>query len=186
MLQWWVRARSDSSSVPQSAIWEPAKSWPWIHWAAGCKTVPEWVPPPASIPHNRTRSRLFESKPTAGWPIWWWKPSGHQQQALNLCIDLCRQGGQILYFGLPPQRINGVNWRALLAKNITVYTSIGPDVDRDFPLAMRWIAEGRIDVEPLITHRFPVRQIQQAFDTFREKRDGALKVMIDFPSRSTG
>ena len=51
---------------------------------------------------------------------------------------------------------------------------------------MRWIAEGRIDVEPLITHRFPIRQIQQAFDTFREKRDGALKVMIDFPSRSTG
>ncbi len=27
---------------------------------------------------------------------------GHQDQALNLCIDLCGQGGRLLYFGVPP------------------------------------------------------------------------------------
>lgn len=106
---------------------------------------------------------------------------GHEDQALNLCIHLCRKGGRILYFGLPYQTIDGVHWRALLANNITVHTSIGPDFDRDFPLAMRWLAENRIDVDPLITHRFPIRQIQQAFDTFRERREGALKVLIEFP-----
>ncbi len=51
---------------------------------------------------------------------------------------------------------------------------------------MRWISEGRIDVDPLITYRFSVSQIQQVFDTFREKRDGALKVLIEFPNRSAG
>ena len=51
-----------------------------------------------------------------------------------------------------------------------------------FPLAMRWISEGRIDLSPLVTHRFELRDIQKAFETFRDKTDGALKVVVRFPS----
>jgi threonine dehydrogenase-like Zn-dependent dehydrogenase len=47
---------------------------------------------------------------------------------------------------------------------------------------MRWIAERRIEVASLETHRFPLARIQEAFDTFHEKVGGALKVLIDFPS----
>lgn len=106
---------------------------------------------------------------------------GHYDQQFNLCIELCRQAGRILYFGVPPETIN-VRWRDLLIKNITVHTSIGPDFARDFPLAMRWIGEGRINVKELITHRFPLSQIQEAFEVFHDKRDGALKVLVEFPS----
>lgn len=108
---------------------------------------------------------------------------GHREQTLNLCGELCRRDGRILFFGVPPQRIDNVHWMEVFRKNITVHTSVNPDFARDFPLAMRWISEGRIDVAPVITHRFPLRDIQTAFDTFRERRDGALKVFIDFPSR---
>lgn len=106
---------------------------------------------------------------------------GHYDQAFDLCIDLCRPAGRILYFGVPPQSIE-VRWRDLLFKNIAVHTSINPDFRRDFPLAMRWIGEGRINVKPLITHRYPLSQIQEAFEVFRDKRDGALKVIVEFPS----
>lgn len=109
---------------------------------------------------------------------------GHRDQALDVCIDLTRREGRILYFGVPPQRLDNVRWRDLFRKNLTVHTSVEPDFRRDFPLAMRWIAEGRLDVGPVVTHRFPLDQIQTAFETFRERRDGALKVMIDFPSRA--
>jgi threonine dehydrogenase-like Zn-dependent dehydrogenase len=106
---------------------------------------------------------------------------GHYDQQFDLCIDLCRHAGRILYFGVPPEKIE-VRWRDLLFKNLTVHTSINPDFARDFPLAMRWIGEGRINVKPLITHRFPLEQIQEAFEVFLEKRDGALKVLVEFPS----
>lgn len=106
---------------------------------------------------------------------------GHYDQQFNLCIDLCRHSGRILYFGVPPESIE-VRWRDLLFKNLTVHTSINPDFSRDFPLAMRWIGEGRINVKPLITHRFPLAEIQEAFEVFLEKRDGALKVLVEFPS----
>lgn len=109
---------------------------------------------------------------------------GHQDQQMNLCIELCRPGGRLLSFGVPPEIINGLRWRDLFFKNVTVHTSLGPDFSRDFPLAMQWIGEGRIDVSPVITHRFPLSQIQEAFEVFRDRRDGAIKVIVDFPAKS--
>jgi threonine dehydrogenase-like Zn-dependent dehydrogenase len=105
---------------------------------------------------------------------------GHREQVLNLCVDLCRPQGTILFFGVPPRTIDNVRLLDLFMKNQRLVTSVGPDFTRDFPLAMRWIAEGRIDVLPIITHRFPLAEIQTAFDTYFERRDGALKVFVDF------
>ncbi len=107
---------------------------------------------------------------------------GHENQALNLCIDLCGMKGTIFFFGVPPEEIHGIRWRQLFFKNITVETSVLPDFRRDFPLAMRWISEDRIDLSPLLTHRFELKDIQKAYETFRDKRDGALKVVVEFPA----
>jgi threonine dehydrogenase-like Zn-dependent dehydrogenase len=109
---------------------------------------------------------------------------GHRDQALNLCVQLCRVNGRILYFGVPPETIDGVRWRDLFVKNLTVHTSVFPDFRRDFPLAMRWIGEGRVDFSKLITHRYPLSQIQQAFELFRDRGEGALKVLVEFPARA--
>ncbi len=108
---------------------------------------------------------------------------GHKDQVFNLCIDLCRDHGTILYFGVPPSTIDGLEWRRLFWKNISIVTSVGPDFDIDFPLAMQWVAERRIDLSPLVTHRFPLAEIQQAFETFVDRRDGALKVFVEFGGR---
>ncbi|QDT89574.1 zinc-dependent alcohol dehydrogenase [Gimesia algae] len=107
---------------------------------------------------------------------------GHADQQLNLCIELCRQAGSILVFGVPPETIDQVRLRDLVFKNITIYSSMNPDFNRDFPLAMQWLAENRIDVTPIITHRFPLADIQQAFELFRDRRDGVIKVIVEFPA----
>ncbi len=107
---------------------------------------------------------------------------GHREQCLELCVDLCRYGGRVLYFGVPEDRLQNVPWRKMMLKNLTVHTTINPDFRRDFPLAMKWINEGRIDVSPIITHRYPLEEIQTAFDVFRHRREGALKVFLDFPA----
>lgn len=105
---------------------------------------------------------------------------GHAHQAINLCIDLVRRHGRILLFGVPPATVDGVRWRDLFVKNVTLHTSVNPDFELDFPLAMQWIAQRRIDVSRLVTHRYYLEDLQTAFETFRDHRDGALKVLIDF------
>ncbi|MDP7016194.1 MAG: zinc-binding dehydrogenase [Pirellulaceae bacterium] len=106
---------------------------------------------------------------------------GHREQVLNLCSDLCRKAGDLLFFGVPPAVVDGIELKKLFWKNIAIYTSVGPSFERDFPLAMRWIAERRVDVNPIVTHHFALDEIQIAFDTFFQHRDGALKVFVEFP-----
>jgi threonine dehydrogenase-like Zn-dependent dehydrogenase len=106
---------------------------------------------------------------------------GHENQALDLCVGLIRKGGRILYFGVPQETLSKVRWLDLFLKNATVHTSVNPDFTRDFPLAVRWLYEGRVDLSPLVTHRFPLSEIQKAYETFRDRVEGALKVMIEFP-----
>jgi threonine dehydrogenase-like Zn-dependent dehydrogenase len=107
---------------------------------------------------------------------------GHADQVLNLAVSLCRHSGRLLYFGVPPEKIDGVAWRDAFYKNLTVQTTVNPDFTRDFPLAMRWLAEQRIDLRPLITHKYPLPDIQTAYETFRDRRDGAQKVLVEFPA----
>jgi threonine dehydrogenase-like Zn-dependent dehydrogenase len=107
---------------------------------------------------------------------------GHKAHVMNAAIDLTRESGQLLFFGVPPVVMEGVRFKDAMLKNLTISTSLHPDFERTFPLAMQWIAEGRVDLSPLLTHRFPLRDIQQAFDTFRDRRDGAQKVLVEFPA----
>ncbi len=110
---------------------------------------------------------------------------GHADHALNLSLSLVKHSGRLLYFGVPPEQIDGIAWRDAFARNVTVHTTVNPDFSRDFPLAMRWLAEVRIDLAPLVTHTYPLRDIQTAFETFRDRKDGAQKVVIEFPAGKT-
>lgn len=47
-----------------------------------------------------------------------------------------------------------------------------------FPLALEMVANGRIDVKPLVTHRFKLEDARKAFETARQGADNAVKVII--------
>jgi threonine dehydrogenase-like Zn-dependent dehydrogenase len=40
------------------------------------------------------------------------------------------------------------------------------------------VQHGRLDLTPLLTHRFPLERINEAYDLFASRRDGVLKVAI--------
>ncbi|MBE0556325.1 MAG: alcohol dehydrogenase, partial [Proteobacteria bacterium] len=44
--------------------------------------------------------------------------------------------------------------------------------------ALSLMAQGKITAGDLITHTFPLDRIQEAIDTFAERRDGAIKVVV--------
>jgi threonine dehydrogenase-like Zn-dependent dehydrogenase len=43
---------------------------------------------------------------------------------------------------------------------------------------MNVLESGRADLRPLVTHRFTLDQIEQAYDLYSNQRDGVLKVAI--------
>ncbi|MBT6724242.1 MAG: zinc-binding dehydrogenase, partial [Planctomycetaceae bacterium] len=110
---------------------------------------------------------------------------GHREQVVNLCLEICKEHGSVFFFGVPTQTLQEISLYKLFWKNITLYASVVPDFEIDFPLAMRWIAEGRVDVSPIITHHMQLKDIQEAFEVFSQRQDGALKVFLDFPAKNT-
>ena len=46
------------------------------------------------------------------------------------------------------------------------------------PQTLELIAQGKIDTTPLITHTYPLREIEAAYDLFEHRREGVIKVAI--------
>ena len=59
-----------------------------------------------------------------------------------------------------------------------IITSLCPGGKERMRRLMNVIASGRIDLEPLVTHRFRLEQIEEAYELFANQRDGVLKVAI--------
>ncbi len=64
----------------------------------------------------------------------------------------------------------------MYGKNLTFKTG-GVD-GCDCAEILRLIGEGKIDTTPLITHRFPLTDIEEAYRIFEEKLDGVIKIAI--------
>ena len=65
----------------------------------------------------------------------------------------------------------------MYGKNLTFKTG-GVD-GCDCAEILRLIAAGRIDTTPLITHRYPLSNIERAFELFESRRDGVIKVAVE-------
>lgn len=68
----------------------------------------------------------------------------------------------------------------MYGKNLTFKTG-GVD-GCDCAEILRLIAEGKIDTTPLITHTFPLNEIEQAYALFESHADGVMKVAITPPN----
>lgn len=105
---------------------------------------------------------------------------GHNQDTVNLCLNLTKRLGTVLAFGVPDDDVYAFNYRDFFSKNVTLVGSVGPDSLNDYPLAMDMIAQGRIDVSPIITHHLPFTEVQKGFELFIDHRDEAIKVVLDY------
>jgi len=59
-----------------------------------------------------------------------------------------------------------------------IVTTLCPGGKERMRRLMEVIASGRVDLKPLVTHRFTLDQIEKAYDLFSHQRDGVLKVAI--------
>ena len=108
---------------------------------------------------------------------------GHQMETINQAIDLTRPLGTVLCFGVPDRALyDGFAYTDFFRKNLSLVSSVGPDVVPNYTMARDLIAQGRIAVAPLVTHVLPFGEVQEAFELFVDRKDGAIKVVLDYES----
>ena len=102
------------------------------------------------------------------------------KDALKQAIDLCRPGGRVLLLGTYWEGVS-LSMAAML-KEITVVSSYiysaGSGV-RDFDAAAKLLSRHPEIAGTLITHRFPLAEAKQAFAVARDRKSGAIKVVLE-------
>ncbi|NDJ17812.1 zinc-dependent alcohol dehydrogenase [Myxacorys almedinensis] len=96
---------------------------------------------------------------------------------LRQAIVACRKGGTVSVPGVYTGFVDKMPMGAFMNKGLTMKTG-QTHVHRYLrPLAER-IQNGEIDPSFLITHRLPLEQAPHAYETFKHKQDGCIKVVL--------
>jgi threonine dehydrogenase-like Zn-dependent dehydrogenase len=59
-----------------------------------------------------------------------------------------------------------------------IVTTLCPGGKERMRRLMEVVASGRVDLAPMVTHRFSLDRIEEAYELFSHQRDGVLKVAI--------
>jgi L-idonate 5-dehydrogenase len=125
----------------------------------------------------------------AGWVQRWSAAKG----TFDVMLE-CSGNQRALRDGLEVMRPRGVVVQLGLGGDVNIpqNTVVGKELDirgsfrfhAEFALAVRLINDGRVDLTPVVTHSFPMRQARQAFEVAGDRRQ-AMKVLIDFSDETT-
>jgi NADPH:quinone reductase len=103
------------------------------------------------------------------------------QAPLDLATHLCRVRGRLVVAGYHQNGPRSVdmrlwNWRGLDV--INAHERSPETYMEGMRLGLERIADGRLELEPLITHRFPLTDIQRAFELSDRRDDDFLKAVV--------
>jgi len=98
-------------------------------------------------------------------------------EAFSEAIQACRRGGTLCLFApTPPEVQVRISPHRLFFSEIAVVPSYSAS-HVETRMALEMISSGKIKAKELITHRFPLAQVQEAFKTASQSRE-CLKVVI--------
>ncbi|MCO5995507.1 zinc-dependent alcohol dehydrogenase [Actinoallomurus rhizosphaericola] len=92
------------------------------------------------------------------------------------CGRVTRRGGKILFLAYYPEPVR-LDLSAIVRKDITMYTARGEGGD-NVRRAVALAAAGMLRAGELVTHRFPLEDIAEAFRVLRERDGDPLKIVI--------
>jgi L-iditol 2-dehydrogenase len=106
------------------------------------------------------------------------------RETFPLSVELAAPGATVVWFGLPEGTDDyPFSFPQFFRRALTAYSNFGAQGEpglESFRYAVRLIADGAIDVSPLLTHMLPIERIDEAFRIAHDRTDNALKVSIKF------
>jgi L-iditol 2-dehydrogenase len=99
--------------------------------------------------------------------------------AARAAILTARRGGRVVLGGSTGvgTELSGVDLSTIVRGNIDVLGSLANPKGVS-GRALTLLARGQVDVKRLVTHHFPLGRFGEAWTTFSERRDGAIRVML--------
>ena len=103
------------------------------------------------------------------------------QAPLNLLGDVTRMSGKVVIVGFhqgEPRQIPLGYWNWMAFQILNAHFREEGTILRGMRIGMRLLTSGRLSLEELVTHRFPLREINQAFLAAHQKPEGFVKSTV--------
>jgi alcohol dehydrogenase len=101
------------------------------------------------------------------------------QQTFESCLRVLRPGGTLSSLGVYSGKVEmPLDAFAAGLGDHRIVTTLCPGGKERMRRLLNVVASGRADLRPLVTHRFPLERIEEAYELFGNQRDGVLKVAV--------
>jgi L-iditol 2-dehydrogenase len=106
------------------------------------------------------------------------------RETFPLSLELAAAGATLIWFGLPEGASDyPFSFEKFFRWRLTAHSNFGAQGEpglESFRYALRLIADGAIDVAPLLSHMLPIDKVDEAFRIAHDRSDNALKVSVKF------
>jgi threonine dehydrogenase-like Zn-dependent dehydrogenase len=106
------------------------------------------------------------------------------QPALTACGETTRMSGTIAIVGFhqgAARQLPLAHWNWMAFSIVNAHVRDVEVIMRGMDVGMRLVSSGVLSMDDLVTHRFALEEIDDAFATLRAKPDGFCKAVITFP-----
>lgn len=100
-----------------------------------------------------------------------------KQEAIDQAISLLKPGGKLMIIGIPELNrysfsVDDMRHKEICIQNVRRQNDVLDE-------CLELIGSGKIDLKNWVTHRFPLKQANEAFELVANYQDGVLKAMIE-------
>jgi threonine dehydrogenase-like Zn-dependent dehydrogenase len=106
-----------------------------------------------------------------------------KQWPLDLAAELTAEGGRLVIAGYHQDGPRQVNMQLWNWRGFDVVNAHERDPARyveGMRAGVKAVEAGELDLQPLLTHRYPIEQLDAALDATRDKPEGFIKAMVMF------
>jgi len=101
------------------------------------------------------------------------------QETFEKCLRALRPGGRVSSLGVYSGKLTmPLDAIAAGLGDHKIVTTLCPGGKERMRRLINIVKSGRVDLKPMVTHRFKLDDIEKAYDLFANQRDGVLKVAI--------
>lgn len=98
-------------------------------------------------------------------------------QSVAQAAEMVRLGGRVILVGIPSDDRLALKHSTARRKGLTIRLS--RRMKHTYPRAIRLAGQGRVDLHRIISHRFPLERVAEAFQLNTAYRDNVVKIIID-------
>jgi L-iditol 2-dehydrogenase len=97
-------------------------------------------------------------------------------ETTNQCVEAARNGGRVVIVGIPVE--DALTFRASPARRKGLTIRLSRRMKHTYPVSIALATSGKVDLDTLATHRFPLARAGDALETAACYVDGVVRAMV--------